>query len=197
MQADLSDLNGRLPADGRSCPPGRKQCLTQSEGHAIGFVPDHTNLDTFRHALEVIVVLAGSRLASADAGDLLGMFGVFRARREGVTAGMDAVAYGDGAGVALGAAVVAALADHAFADHGHFDGDFVHVTISLIKISEGLCRIPGVCAVAPNGSKREAMRSGDVRQFPEFLPSAWPASRQQASVAGRARLATLSGIANK
>jgi len=42
----------------------------QGEGRAICFILDHSDLNAFRHAFEVIVELAADSLARADAGNL-------------------------------------------------------------------------------------------------------------------------------
>lgn len=98
----------------------------QGEGRAIGFVADHSDLNTVRHAFEIVIELATGGLAGADAGDPLGLHDVARSLHEGVAAGMGGVADGNGTRVAVAVDVIGALACHAICDHRHFKGNLVH-----------------------------------------------------------------------
>ena len=54
----------------------------------MGFIFDHSDLNAFRYAFEVIVKLAADGLAGTDASDLFCLLGVARPRHKGVTAGL-------------------------------------------------------------------------------------------------------------
>ena len=105
-------------------------------------LPERGRIGIFNRSYyeEVLIVkvhpelVTAQRIPGADAGDLLGLPGVRHSCHESVATGVNAVADGDCAGVTLAAAVVTTLTDHAFADHGHFYGDFVHVMISWASI---------------------------------------------------------------
>src|SRR3989338_977375 len=113
---------------GWSRPPCRyaTEYSARGEGRAVGFIFDHSDLNAFCHALEVIVKLAADGLAGADACDLIDRSGVTRTRQEGVAAGMQGVADGNGAGMTTAAGVIYALAYHALRDNRHFNANLFH-----------------------------------------------------------------------
>lgn len=112
------------------------------EGHAIGFVFDHSDLNAFRHAFEVVVELASGSLAGADAGHLAGRLGMGRTRQESVAAGLQGVADGNGARMATVTGVISALVYHAFRDNRHFNANLFHGIVPF-KITGHITRRAG------------------------------------------------------